>query len=295
MIGREAMKMNCIAISNKLHRKSGPSRSGQAAWFLLMAGAAFVYLTPIGVAQQSRTANPSRASNGSPNSSVKPQVGISREQADAILTELRQIRRLLEQQQEASSAPPATQSEKVQISVATDWHVTGSDQAPVTIVEFTDLQCTFCRRFHVETYPMIKKNYIDAGKVRFVSRDMPLEFHQHALKAAEATRCAGEQDKFWEMRNAILESMVPPSEDYILNLAKNFMLNPAAFRACLDSERYKPAIQKDTDEATALHISGTPTFVVARTTKDTLDGVRMVGALSYLEFQLKIDGLLNQR
>ena len=287
------MKMNCITIGTKLHWKSVLSRRGQAACFLLMAAAAFVYLTPIGLAQQSRTVSSSRESNGSPNSSVKPQEGISGDQADAILVELRQIRRLLEQQLEASSAPPAPQSEKVQISVATDWHVTGSDEAPVTIVEFTDLQCTFCRRFHVETYPMIKKNYIDTGKVRFVSRDMPLEFHQHALKAAEATRCAGEQNKFWEMRNAILESTVPPSEGYLLNLAKNFMLNPSAFRACLDSERYKAAIQKDTDEATALHISGTPTFVVARTTKDTLDGIRMVGALSYLEFQLKIDGLLN--
>jgi protein-disulfide isomerase len=129
--------------------------------------------------------------------------GVTREQADAILAELRQIRQLLDkQQQDAVQQIPS----KVQISVASSWHAIGRDDAPVTILEFTDLQCPFCRQFHEETFPMIKKNYIDTGKVRFVSRDMPLKaVHPYAQKAAEAVRCAGDQGKYWELRNAILE------------------------------------------------------------------------------------------
>lgn len=209
-------------------------------------------------------------------------------QADAILAELRQIRQLLEKQQDALQPSPS----KVRISVASSWHAIGRDDAPVTILEFTDLQCPFCRQFHAETFPLIKKNYIDTGKVRFVSRDMPLtEVHPYALKAAEAVRCAGDQGKFWELRNAILETP-DLSEETILSSVKGLALDVISFHSCLDSEKYKGAVQRDVTEAASLQIGGTPTFVLARSAKDTLDGVRMEGAQPYSALQLKIDELL---
>jgi protein-disulfide isomerase len=211
---------------------------------------------------------------------------VTRQQADAILAELRQIRQLLEKQ----AAP--TLPERTQINVGSGWQVIGREDARVTIVEFTDLQCHFCRQFHAQTFPLIKKNYIDTGKVRFVSRDLPLtEMHLYALKAAEAARCAGDQGKFWEFRSAMLESPFL-NEDAVTSSAKTLALDVAFFRTCLDSGKYKSAVEADANEAATLQIEGTPTFVLARSAKDTLDGVRMEGAQSYPEFQRKIDELL---
>src|SRR5712692_8333967 len=133
--------------------------------------------------------------------------GISQEQADSIVTELKQIRQLLEKQQvqlarvmaPQQPAPPPP-PEKVQMSIGNGWYAIGRDDAPVTLVEFADYQCPYCKRFHTDAYAELKKNYIDTGKVRFVSRDLPLEFHPFAMKAAEAARCAGDQQKYWELR-----------------------------------------------------------------------------------------------
>ena len=69
----------------------------------------------------------------------------------------------------------------------------GREDAPLTLIEFTDYECPFCGRFHADAFVDLKKNYIDTGKVRFVSRDLPLSFHSNALGAAEGARCAGEQ------------------------------------------------------------------------------------------------------
>src|SRR5262245_10109126 len=119
---------------------------------------------------------------------------ITREQADAMLAELRAIHQLLDRQ-----APPVMRpsppAPTVRMAVAQGWYALGRDDAPLTIVEFSDYQCPYCRRFHLETFPELKKNYVDTGKVRFVSRDLPLDFHPNALRAAEAARCAGDQKK----------------------------------------------------------------------------------------------------
>src|SRR6266699_2891633 len=177
---------------------------------LLVAVSSHMCAGPPGLAQQPpvpRTFQIENKINAAENPLTKDTGGITREQADAILAELREIRRLLGQQQvQMQRALPLAglPISKIQMTVRSGWQAIGRDDAPVTIVEFTDLQCPVCRRFHAETFPIIKKNYIDTGKVRFVSRDMPLEYHQYALKAAEATRCAGDQGKFWELRGAIL-------------------------------------------------------------------------------------------
>ena len=70
-------------------------------------------------------------------------------------------------------------------------------------MEYTDYQCPFCQRFHVTAFAELKKAYIDTGKVRFFSKDMPLDFHPNAMRAAMAARCAGEQGKFWELRDTM--------------------------------------------------------------------------------------------
>src|SRR5260370_38339283 len=88
-------------------------------------------------------------------------------------------------------APP----EKVKMNIGNGWYAIGRADAPVTLVEFADYKCPFCKRFHTDAYAELKKSYIATGKLRFVSRDLPLEFHPFALKAADAARCAGHQNK----------------------------------------------------------------------------------------------------
>jgi protein-disulfide isomerase len=223
---------------------------------------------------------------------------ITKEQADAIVSELKQIRQLLEKQQTqlaAAMAPkpaPTAPPEKVQMTVGAGWHAIGRADAPVTLVEFADFQCSYCKKFHTEAYAELKKNYIDTGKLRFVSRDLPLEFHPFALKAAEAARCASDQNKYWELRDALYVNPSPPSEDVIKKAVENLSLDGKAFQACLDSDKYKTDVQRDASEAAALQISGTPTFVLAKSAKDKLNGVRIVGAQSLETFQASIDALL---
>lgn len=224
--------------------------------------------------------------------------GMTKDQADAILGELRQIRQLLEKQQALTARAEAghnvgpAQPGKVQMNVESAWHSVGSADAPVTIVEFADLQCPFCKRFHTDVYAELKKTYIDSGKVRFVSRDLPLDFHPFALRAAEAARCAGDQGKYWEVREALFANASPLDERAIQKSAEDLSLDMNTFGACLDSQKYKADIQKDAQEAATLQINGTPTFVVARTAGDRLEGERIVGARPFVAFQSAIEGLL---
>src|SRR5580700_7741200 len=223
---------------------------------------------------------------------------MTKEQADAIVAELKQIRQLIEKQQAqlARAVPPTPAApappEKVQMNVGNGWYAIGRADAPVTLVEFADFQCPFCKKFHTDAYSELKKNYIDTGKVRFVSRDLPLEFHPFALKAAEAARCAGDQQKYWELRDALYSSAAPPNDEVINKAAETLLLDKSAFQSCLGSEKYKADIQRDTTDAAKLQIGGTPTFVLAKSSKDKLDGIRIVGAQPYVAFQAAIESFL---
>ena len=88
------------------------------------------------------------------------------------------------------------------------------------MVEFTDLQCPFCRQFALTSFDEIKKNWIDTGKLRYISRDFPLDFHAQAMPAARAARCAGEQGKFWEMRLGLMRNANLLTPAYITKTAR---------------------------------------------------------------------------
>jgi protein-disulfide isomerase len=224
---------------------------------------------------------------------AKSSDAISHEQADAILAELRAIRQLLQRQEARVAAPElpraAAPPERVSVSLADagQWYAQGKEDAPVTIVEFTDYQCPYCRRFDQGTFADLKKNYIDTGKVRFLSRDLPLEFHSNAQRAAEAARCAGDQGKFWEMRSMLFAGS-ELSREAILKNAQSLPLDAAVFAACVDSEKHKAEITADLAESTRLHITGTPTFLVGKSGKDVLEGAKINGALPLAAFDAAI-------
>lgn len=223
------------------------------------------------------------------------QTTITSQQADEILKELRAIRLAVEKlqapaapaQPQAPPAPPA----KVHIANVSGY-VLGRADAPITIVEFTDLQCPFCNRFATQTFDRLKKDYIDTGKARFISRDYPLDFHPQARPAAIASRCAGDQGKFWEMRVALVKNAGQLSPAFITQTASSLKLDMPAFTACSAGPQHAAAIQKDIAEASSINVSGTPTFFIGQTTAQGFDGFRIVGAQDYAVFQARLDSLL---
>jgi protein-disulfide isomerase len=216
--------------------------------------------------------------------------GITRKQADDILQELRQIRSLLEKQ--AQAAPPAEEKpSRAKLNLA-GTEMLGSKDAPITMVEFTDYQCPFCQRFHLATMPEIKKNYIDTGKVRFFSRDLPLDtMHPNAMRAAQSARCAGEQGQFWAMRDVLAANPGKLDLENVLGFAGGLKLDTAKLKECIESEKFKPAVQKDLAEAMAIGATGTPSFVIGKSTPEGVDGELVMGALPYNLFDQKLKSL----
>src|SRR2546425_515905 len=210
---------------------------------------------------------------------------------------LRQVRRALQQlraPQPAASARQRPADEKVKVDLR-GTHVMGRNDAPVPMVEFTDLECPFCRTFHTGTFERIKRDFIDTGKVRFVSRDFPLDFHANARPAALAVRCAGEQGKFWEMRHGVTVNGNALSRDTYFALARDLGLDMRGFGSCFGNEKYKAAVDQDIAAAVAAGVSGTPTFVVGPTAPDGVEGQRIVGAVPYAVFESAIRAALGER
>ncbi|HEX4388924.1 MAG TPA: thioredoxin domain-containing protein [Steroidobacteraceae bacterium] len=195
----------------------------------------------------------------------------------------------------ARAAPEAPASEPARLKLDAREFSLGRSDAPVTLVEFTDYQCPFCRRFQAETFPLIKKNYIDTGKVRFIVRDLPLEFHSSARPAAEAAHCAAEQGKFWEMHEALLSGADPLANGGIDKRAKAVGLDLTRLHECMRGARYEAAIAANAAAADSLGLNGTPAFVLGRVENGVLVGEVGAGAQPYVAFDEAIKELLAAR
>jgi protein-disulfide isomerase len=183
-------------------------------------------------------------------------------------------------------------SDRVQMHLQPDEESQGSPTAPITVVEFTDYQCPYCRRFQAETWPQLKKNYVDTGKVRFIVRDLPLDFHPAARPAAQAAHCAAEQHKFWPMHEALLGGPADLLAGGIDRRAHAVGLDLVRLHACVASGKYSFAIARNGSEADALGLNGTPSFVIGRVANGVLTGERVAGALPYSQFDAGLKELL---
>lgn len=215
--------------------------------------------------------------------------GLSREQGDAMISELRQIRQLLERPQKGDAAPTApAPPERVRLKLGKEFSMGRSD-APVVMVEYTDYQCPFCSQFATATFPALKKDYIDTGKLRFISRNYPLDFHPHALKAAQSAQCAGDQDKYWPMKDALMQNHAQLNPELITSLAKGLSLDMPAFQACMDGGKHLPEIKAGIAVANSVGINGTPCFIIGKIDGENLEGFRLVGAQPFAVFKKLID------
>jgi len=207
---------------------------------------------------------------------------------EEMLKELKAIHQLLER----LTTPQQPLPERTSATLTNlKGYVLGRPDAPLTMVEFTDLQCPYCREYVTTTFDQIRKNWIDTGKLRYISRDFPLDFHPQALPAARAARCAGEQGKFWEMRGQLMRNANLLSPAYITKTAADLKLDARDFAACTASNKYDAQIQAETAEGTKIGVGGTPTFVIGRTTPNSLEGPMIVGALPYALFDAKLKEL----
>lgn len=179
-------------------------------------------------------------------------------------------------------------NQKVNVSAGDDL-VLGKADAKVTIIEFSDFQCPFCRTFWTDTLPLIKKTYIDTGKVKLVYRDYPLtSLHPMSEPSAEAFECAQDQNKGWEMHDKMFGEQAKKGTGTIAytvadlkTWAKQIGLEAATFNQCLDSGKYKDEVAKDIADGTAAGVSGTPSFFV--------NGRLLVGAQPFAQFQALIE------
>ena len=158
----------------------------------------------------------------------------------------------------------------------------GPKDAPVTIVEFSDFQCPFCKTA-TATIKQVLDKYPD--KVRLVFRDYPLaSIHPQAPKAHEAARCAGDQAKFWEYHDVLFERSPKIAPQDLKQYAQELKLDATAFGQCLDSGKYTAEVDKDFQEGVGLGLTGTPSFFI--------NGKQIVGAQPLAAFQRIVDGEL---
>lgn len=194
------------------------------------------------------------------------------------------------QQQVPNQQPPQpTQDLTAMPEVKDKDHIRGNKDADVVLVEYSDYECPFCKKFH-PTMQQVMQEYGD--KVAWVYRHYPLNFHPKAQKTAEATECAAEQggnDAFWKMSDAIFEKMPDLELSQLSAVATEIGLDATSFQSCLDSGKYAEHIKGDQDGATKAGISGTPgTVIVGKNGKRDFVG----GALPFEGIKTQIDAVL---
>jgi protein-disulfide isomerase len=179
----------------------------------------------------------------------------------------------------AAAAAPTTQAAAqhidVPIGTAPVW---GSANAKVTIIEFSDYECPYCKKWHAEIWPQIQKAYPD--QIKLVYKDFPLSPHPNASPAAAAARCANDQNQYWAFHDLIFSSNSLSSQVYE-QIATKLGLDLAKWKDCVKANKYDADIEADYSYGEQLGINGTPTFFI--------NGVPMVGAQPFSAFKQVID------
>ena len=174
----------------------------------------------------------------------------------------------------------------------------GAEDAPLTLIEFSDYQCPYCARHVDNTLPELKEKFVETGRVKYVFMDFPLRNHAQAPKASEAAHCAGEQDKYWEMHDELFANRSKLQVSDLKAHAAAIGLDTAAFNDCLDSDKYALIVQKHFQIGSdKIHVTGTPSFGLGYTSDDG-KSVRVVknikGAKPFASFEQEINELLEK-
>ncbi|PIX68731.1 disulfide bond formation protein DsbA [Candidatus Roizmanbacteria bacterium CG_4_10_14_3_um_filter_39_13] len=177
--------------------------------------------------------------------------------------------------------------------VSNDERIRGNKNAKITLVEYSDFECPFCKSFHPITQELLK---VYGDKIRLVFRDYPLPFHQNAQKEAEAGRCIAElggSDAFWNYADKIFERTTSNGTGFALTdlgpLAAEVGVNQQSFQQCLDAGKYAKVVKDEVVEGNAAGVNGTPTsFIIDSMGKTQI----LVGAQPVDAFKTVIDQVL---
>jgi len=208
--------------------------------------------------------------------------------------DLAEIKSLLQQRAKSAPAKQAFTPTDIQLGKPP---YKGNYDAPVTLMEFSDYQCPFCKRHANNVMPQLIKTYVDTGKVRFIMREFPIEnLHKRAIPASEAALCAGDQGQYWAMHDSLFTDQKAMSDENLQQQAADLGLDVPAFSACMKENKFMDQINTDMAEGRKLGISGTPSFVVGLTDPKDPSKVRFTrfirGAQSLQAFSAAIDELL---
>ena len=156
--------------------------------------------------------------------------------------------------------------------------VLGDQLAEITILEFGDYQCTFCYKFHQETLPILKDEFINSGKIKMVFKDFPLNGNDSKI-AGEATYCAEDQNKYWEYHNTLYENWSGERTgwiklDVLYKFAKDLDLDFDEFSDCLTQHKYLNRVLDNERYGIEIDVNATPTFLVFNDEKV----IRIIGA-----------------
>ena len=236
-----------------------------------------------------------RSSRNENMSQLTKQFNALSTQFDELQSTVEDVRNLAQQSEDSDSSDTSSSSGQQQPNPASvtpdDDPALGDPDAPVTIIEFSDFQCPYCRQFEQQAFPQIKSEYIDTGKVRLVFRDFPLtQIHPNALPAAIAAECAHNQDAFWPMHDRLFNNQNAwgqssnPNEVFI-GYAEEIGLDVETFRQCVENRETLQEISGDFQDGVDGGVRGTPAFFIG--------GEMLSGAQPFSVFQERIESLLD--
>jgi protein-disulfide isomerase len=178
-----------------------------------------------------------------------------------------------------------------------DFNAAGDPNAPITITEYSDFQCPYCKRFSDETEKQLVDAYVASGKVRFVYRSFGLFVGPESQAAAEAAYCAGDQNKYWEFHDILFanhtgENVGDYTNRKLQAFAEALGLNMTAFKSCLDSGKYAERVTQDGVDGVAAGVEATPSFVLSYTVNGETRTRLIQGAQPFGAFQTEIEAAL---
>ena len=226
---------------------------------------------------------------------IRQEIDELKQGQEAMREDLQEIKSLLEKiaMQPTGPTPSGPVIKDVEFEIG-DNPIKGNSAVGVILVEFTDYQCPFCGRFVRETFSLIRERYIDKGAIRYAVVDLPLAMHPDAERAAQASHCAEEQGKFWEIHEQMMSRQDSLTD--LSSFAASLNLDVQKFDDCVSTGKYVDAVRKDMALTQKLGINGVPGFIIGRVESNNpmkIKGIAMIqGAMPFARFQQELDAVL---
>lgn len=205
-----------------------------------------------------------------------------------------ELKTLLQQRTIATKRASASQPKSISLNGIS---FLGDASAPITLVEYTDYHCPFCRRHAKNTLPLLLKQYIETGKIRYGIREFPLEaLHPQAFPLAEAALCAGDQDQYWGMHHHLMQGSAKANLNDVATHVRTLGLDAATFSTCMESNRHARQIRSSLASGSKLGVRGTPYFFMGTIDQSNATQLTIAstlrGAQPFLRFKTEIENLI---